>query len=520
MPEYMGAVPIVTLDMIRDSIMRARLAANAERKTEAAKRLDYYKGEQEEHLDMILSRQFKHPERLRLQKSFSNITRRIINEVSVVYKRAPQRHLTLNGKKVEGRIEETFQELYESARADAVLKKANRYTNLLNTIGIQAVWRNDRVELDILTPDIVNVVQDAMDPTRASAVIIEQRYADTVALEGPSNPFGASCLYIAWTLDSHMVFDEQGRARTDLANDTGSNPYGLIPIVFFRDSYPDSYFWNHGTDDLINAQDTLNVQLTELNQLIKMQSFSVPVIIGDAPPEGVTIDPSNFLSIPLGDATGKGQPDFKFVSPDPKIKDILEAIGETVRRIADDWGLSMDSFKLSGSPASGLSLKLSNLRLLERREDDVALYLDYEKELFDVMRAVHNAHAAPADQIPEKAEFSINFSEMEFPEDPTAEDARWITRIQQNIKTRAQWLMSVDSDIASAEDAEKILLANMESNARTKSALPAADAAGLMASLTGTKVKQDMAVSEDAPGAPQSAGAKKIPPMMDKGAKA
>jgi len=484
--ENLGAIPIVSLQMIRESIMRAKLAANAERKIESAKRLDYYRGDQEQHLMRVLAKQFKHPERLRLQPTFSNIVRRIINEVSVVYKRPAQRSLMINGKKVEGKGADAFSKMYENARADAVLKKVNRYTNLLNTIGVQAVWRNEAVALDVLTPDILNVVQNAMDPTQASAVIIEQGYADTVTLEGPSNPFGATSLFIAWTEESHQVFDEQGRPRPDLANESGANPYGMIPIVFFRDSYPDSYFWNEGSFDLINAQETLNVFLTELNQLVKMQSFSVPVIIGDAPPEGVTVDPSNFISIPLSDATaGKGQPDFKFVSPSPKIAEIIEVIREQVRRIADDWGLSMDSFKLSGSPASGLSLKLSNIRLIERREDDVALYMDYERELFNVMRAVWNAHCPGGEEIPDKAELSINFAELNFPEDPAAEDQRWITQINQNVRSRAQWLMSIDPDIKTDEEAVEKIESNMEINAKTRSALPSGDPSELIDALTG-----------------------------------
>lgn len=490
--EHFGAVPVVSLQMIRDSIMRARLAANSERKIESAKRIDYYRGDQEQHLERVLAKQFKHPERLRLQLSFSNIVRRIINEVSVVYKKSPQRFLTLNGKRLEGKGADSFSKMYEKARADAVLKKANRYTNLLNTLGVQAVWRDGCVQLDILTPDILNVVQNAVDPTQASAVIIEQGYADTVTLEGPANPFGAASLFISWTADAHMVFDEQGRPRPELGNKEGKNPYGLIPIVFFRDAYPDSYFWNEGSFDLINAQETLNVFLTELNQLVKFQSFSVPVIIGDAPPEGVTVDPSNFISIPLGDtAVSKGQPDFKFVSPSPKINEIIEVIRECVRRIADDYGLSMDSFKLSGSPASGLSLKLSNIRLVERREDDIALYMDYERELFKVMRAVHNAHCETVDEIPEKAEFGINFAELEFPEDPAAEDARWITHIGQNLKTREQWLMSIDPDIKTEADATAKIKGNMDLNAASRSALPGDDPASLVDTLTGKKKGPD-----------------------------
>jgi hypothetical protein len=468
MAESLGAIPVVTLELIQQSIMRARLAANADRKLEACKRLDYYKGDQLGHLDDVLREQFAHPEKLRLQKQFTNVVRRIINEVSVVYKRPPQRRLMRAGKPVEGPAAEAFQKLYEGARADAVMKKANRYTNLLQTIGLQVVWRNDRVELDILTPDILNVVQDPRDPTVAAAVVIEQAFADTVALEGPSNPYGARKLYIAWTPERHQVFDDQGTMRSDLANDAGNNPYKHIPIVWLRNEFPDGYFWNEGGQDLMNAQDAINVKLTYLNQLLKMQAFSIPVLVGEAPKGGITIDPSVYLEIPLADSVDRGQPDFKFVSPNPKIAEVLEAFKEDVRRICDDWGLSPESFKLSGTPSSGLSLKIQNIRLLERREDDVQLYADYERELFRVMRAVHNAHADSKQKLPEDAEIAVNFAELDFPEDPAAEDQRWVTRINQNVANRAQWLRAIDPDIKTDEEAEKRLKQNAELNSRTR----------------------------------------------------
>lgn len=502
MSDYIGAIPVVTLELIQQSIMRARLAGNTERKNECVKRLDYYKGDQLDHLDNVLREQFKHPEKLKLQKQFSNITRRIINEVSVVYKRAPQRRLMVKGKPVEGEPTERFQKLYENACADVVLKKVNRYTNLLQTVGVQVCWRNDRVELDILTPDILNVVQNPQDPTAASAVIIEQAFADTVMLDSPGNPYGATKLFIAWTPEQHQVFDQSGVQREDLANADGRNPYGIMPFVWFRAERPDGFFWNEGGADLIVAQEAVNVKLTYLNQLIKMQSFSIAVFTGN-PPEGVTVDPTNYVVLPLPDAADKGQPDFKFVTPDPKIKEVLEALAEDVRRIADDWGLSMSNFTLSGSPSSGLSLKLQNVRLIERREDDLPLYNDYEKQLFNVMRRVHNTHCAPKDKLPEDAEISVNFAELEFPEDPAAEDARWVTRINQNVVSRADWLRSIDPDIKSEEEAEKRLEEIAEFNSRTRGGMgdPAALAAALgMADPEGKKPKPGAPVKEEEDG--------------------
>lgn len=481
MAEHFGAIPILSMTLIQESIAKARLTANSQRKLEASKRLDYYKGDQLGHLDDVLNDQFKHPKRLRLQKEFSNIVKRLVDAVSVVYKQAPYRALVGADKKpLEGRPADAYAKMCEQAKINSIMKVSNRYANLLSTIGVQAVWRDEQLQLDVLTPDILNVVQDPINPTKAAAVIIEQSFPDTVTLESPGNPYGVSRLYVAWTNDGHMVYDQQGNALKGLANDAGINPYGMIPIVWMRDSYPSGYFWNESGQDLIVAQESLNVKLTELNQLIKMQSFSIPVIIGDPPSGGITVDPSNWISIPLADNISKGQPDFKFVSPDPKIADLLEAIKETVLRIADAWGVNPAEFKLQGSPSSGLSLKMQNIRLLERRQDDVELYNGYEKDLFRVMRAVWNAHVAPVDRIPEDAEISVNFAELQFPEDPTAEDARWITRINQNVVNRAQWLMAIDPDVQTVEEAE----AKLAENARINSASRGADMQSMENGLT------------------------------------
>ena len=470
MADQIGAIPVLSLTLIQQSIMRARLSANDNRKVEAAKRLDYYKGNQLHHLDAILNGQFAHPSRLKLQKQFSNIVRPIIDQVSMLYKRPPLRKLMRAGAEVDGPIADLYGDLQRNANMDAVMRTVNRYTNLLQTVAVMAVWRNERVELDILTPDILNVVQDPKDPTKAAAVIIEQAYGDSVALDDQANPYGVRKLYIVWTPQDHAVFNEQGTFMSELSNEERVNPYGLIPAAFFRDDLALGEFWGEGGDELVNAQEAINVKLTELNQLIKLQSFSIPVFVGDAPPEGITVDPSNFISIPLGDATGRGQPDFKFVSPDPKIGDLLGVIKEEVSRIAISYGISPEQFRLSGSPASGFALQVLNQRIDDKRENDAAIYRDAERDLFNAMRAVWNAHNPPARAIPEDVELTVDFTENEAPQDPAAEDARWLVRINNGIKSRADWLMAVDPDIKTKDEAIARLAENDAINAKTRRA--------------------------------------------------
>lgn len=473
MAENIGMVPLLSLSMIQESIMGAKLDYNSERKREARKRLDYYSGDQRRHTDDVMRAQFQNPERMRLQLEFSNITREIVDQVSMLYKKPAKRTLLVGGKPVSDEIAARYAEMTRVSQLDSVMKRVNRFTTLLNTVGVQVAWRKDCLCLDILTPDLVDVAQDPWDPTTAVAVLIYRSFYNTMSWDKAVNPYTDKILVVAWTAEQHMVFDNMGRRQPQLANDQGVNPYGMIPVAWFRDAHPMGCFFNDGSYDLVQAQESLNIKLTELNYLLKMQAFSVPVIIQDDTPGTVTIDPSVFVHIPLKSIPGAGQPDFKFVSPDPKVNELLEAIRDMTVRTARSWGISPDAFKLVGSATSGFALRMQNMRLLERREDDADIYAVAEQNLFRVMRAVWNAHSPEGAKIPEEAELSVDFTEPVFPEDPDAEQRRWESLVRQGLKSKADWLMEIDPDVKTLEEAEEKLRKNMEINARVAGSAPA-----------------------------------------------
>ena len=465
--QAVGPIPYLPISLVKESIVRGKMITNASRKREAEKRLDYYNSDVQEHLDDLLKGQFQHPTRLRLQPEWTNIVKPIINAVSMVYKSPAKRTVMQGDKPAPDAVQENYR-LMSGDQMDARLKHVNRMATLLGTVGTQAAWRNDRVELDVITPDVANVVQSPEDVTRAAAVIIEQAFPDSVVVEDATNPYASEKFFIVWTDAEHMVYNAQGRELPELANAEGINPYGIIPIAWARESEPQGRFWNECAYDLINAQDGLAVKLTSLNQLVKMQAFSLPVLKSSEKPESLTVDPSNFIYIPIGVGGKEQTGDFAFVSPDPKITELLDVIDKLVTRIAWSWGMSPEQFKLVGSPASGFALKMQNMRLLERREDDVDLYRAFEGDLFRVMRAVWNAHM-PGKAIPEDATLSINFAEPRYEDDPAVEDARWQLHVSQGLRSKAEWMMALDADIANEAEAIERLKHNQEVNTAAES---------------------------------------------------
>ena len=159
-PNFAG----LSMDKIQSSLHGARLDANNTRKLEAEKRLDYYWGDQARHLEDLLKQQFKNPERMLLQLEFSNITKEIIDQVSMVYKSHPNRVLLLNGEPAPEAQEKIYSEMLRQTNIDALMKVVNRFTNLLNTVGVQVVWRDNQLQLDVITPDTFDVIQDPMLP--------------------------------------------------------------------------------------------------------------------------------------------------------------------------------------------------------------------------------------------------------------------------------------------------------------------------------------------------------------------
>lgn len=385
--------------------LTARVKARAfeARKREAEKSLDYYWGNQKAYLEGLLDEHFGVDEAasLRKQAAFLNFVRRVTDEVSLIYKEAPKRIFSENPKG-----QALAEGIYKNARADLVLKHISAYAWLLGTVFLKIAFRRGQIELDVLTPDLVDVIQDGEDPTRAKALITAQTLYDTPGLEVE---------YTYWGEDGrHLKFDSWGKPKNIPGNPDGVNPYrdergeSVLPFVVFRRDFPDGRFFVEGMADLICAQDVINVKLTELSYLIKMQSFGQPVFKGmDDEHKQIAVGPGKPIRIPLH-AVAEGA-DFKYESPHGKIDEVWGFIKEFIALSANQHGLSPENFSLTGGVKSGFALSMEDRRLSERRDKDRDLYRLAEAELYSKIRLIHNTHR-PEAPLPE-GEFTVEFPE-------------------------------------------------------------------------------------------------------------
>ena len=434
---------------IRNLLLASRRAAAEDFKQNIEKRLDYYRDNQLPYLLELISEQFTHADPLAIQPHFFNIVKPIINETSMVYRSGARRTLIRNdGDEIEPKLFELWQNIQNTSRYDAVMKTVNRMVNLCGTVLVKPSFRNNSIRLDIITPNLVDIVQDDDDPTQANAISYI-RPATQTYIENYGQSKSLQIVIHYWDDERYLRISPNGEILDNPANPDGINPYGLLPFVRFTNQVPLDNFFVEGGDDLIIAQDNINIKLTQLNYLVKMQSFSVPVLIGYRGPEKITISPGKPIIVPLGSVSEQGEPDFHFETPNPQIGELIKLIENEIIRIFRAYGIGSADFSLQGEAKSGFAIVMENLKLLESRENELPFYEDGEEEMFEIIKRVWNYHSPylPAGhpfrgvKFPDDVHLQVSVNDISLPKPTSEEVAEWKFMFEHKLATPIDYLM-------------------------------------------------------------------------------
>ena len=146
-----------------------------------------------------------------------------------------------------------------------------------------------------------------------------------------------------------------------------------------------------------------------------------------------------------------------------------------VNSIINNYGISADQWSLNIQEMSGRALKIRSQALLETRTDQLPFYREFEAELFKVTRIVNNAHFSQ--KISDAAVFSVDFGEIDFPDDPE-DELRYDTKlINLGSMSLGQLYMKHNPDFKDEEEATAAALKNIKKLTKLRSENPALDEA-------------------------------------------
>lgn len=430
-----------------EQLVRTKSYAREQYQKSIAKLIDYYRGNQLVYLDELLKNQFVKSANLKQQPQVCNIVKPLIKQSAKVFQEG------VNVQFENPDQADIFKAVVPGLQMSLVT--IDRMVQLLKTAPVKVSFRRGQIKLDVMPGNIMAVEQSQDDYLEVDKVKYARDLVDT------TSPNKQETIYHYWTNTQYWRTTGDGtRLKFGDGPDAGravtTNNYGIIPFVFFREEIDPQLFWNYPDDTLISAQDNINIKLTELNYLFKMQGFSVWVAIDYKVKGRKTLDPSEVIEI---ETVRSDKADLKAVTPDAKMEELIRAIGEEFIRAAWHYGISPSQFTLQGEVKSGFALEMENVTLSDDIQNRKNIYTPLLGELYDLIRRVWNYHTQYSEdmlipdlqnkQLTEMPQFDIK--ELRQPMNPQEEQALWQFYLDNGLRDKADYEMYKNPDLTREE---------------------------------------------------------------------
>ena len=372
---------------------------------------DFYQGNTEEYTRQYFSQSLCS----KIPISNVNITKRIIDRISLVYMKPPKREYS----------DENVIEFFNGK--DFKMQRAERMTNLLEHILIKPTWRNGKIDYDIIMDF---EAQFGDDPLRPISYTYPLAMKASVLDDTPE-------LYAYWDAENTFIYDEHGKIQDDPDNPDHINPYGILPFVeCFRDGRPEySYLDTSPAADLIATNLEVNVSETNANANTMFQSFGYMYVNGSQIEKDtleVGQDKVSFLGI---DGT------MNIVSPPNTVEALASSIEHSYKLLAQNYHLNI-SFVEGTAAQSGVAIKLRNQELTDQRISDVIRWKELEYKLYEVETVLLNVEANRSTGELLKVDYQES---MEILSDKEQRE-KWDWELANGIIDTADIMMQIDPD--------------------------------------------------------------------------
>ena len=412
------------IDLIQESIKELKLHNAKKREDHIEKILDYYNGNDTAN---YISKMFSAAAFSEIPPVEVNITRRFINKMSRIYTIGANRN-----------VNDQYTAL--TVMKDARMKHIERMTRLCGTIATRVLWVDgDESSFDYRPIYFFHVFFDD-DPFMPSAIT----YPILQPVEDASMP--GKMEYAYWDAEKYVHMDENGSIIDEIPHS-----YGVLPFVFtHRENQTDS-FYVEGANDIINANEHINIAMTEMQLGLRFQMFGQPVMVGAEMGNKQRTGSDVTLELPEGSS-------YDIVAPKGNVEGVIENIKFLVELVAQNNHLWVQWSEQGGEVPSGISLMIKDLERTEDYQDDLALWKMYEEDIYNVERQIASSFGV---SLP--AELGLDFKEPEYPK--TVQDQiLWDKhRLELNLIDEVNLLKEYNNDLTN-EQAELIIASNKQRN--------------------------------------------------------
>ena len=405
-------------DVIKESLEFLKVHNHKQREHYVNKLLDYYSGN---NTAGYISDRFDLDAFREVPPYEANITKKFINKMSRIYTVGADRN-----------VNKVYDDL--TMLKDTKMKHIERMTRLVGTIAVRVMINeyNDRFFFDYQPVYYFHPFFDE-DPFKPVALTYPLMHNTADATDT------THMTYIHWNAQSYTIFNEDG----DILEQKNHN-YGMLPFVFTHREHQCDGFYVEGANDIVSANEHINITMTEMQLGLRFQMFGQPIVSGADLSSRQRFGSDVILELPA-DA------EYDIKSPAGDIEKVIENVKFQMELVAQNNHLFVQFAQDGGETPSGIALKIKDLERFEDYQDDLALWTLYEYKMYEVEKGIANAF-----NINLPNELKLDFNEPDYP--MTIQDQILFDnhRLQLNLVSPAELMVEYNKDLTLEEAEEKI----------------------------------------------------------------
>ena len=408
---------------VRESISRFKENNLAKMFKLRNKLVDYY---QYQSTEQYINKYFGGSLQQEIPLYTTNITKKIINRISMVYKDNPVR--MYNNEQNDDITDLMLRKNYK-------LKGMERIHNLVGTMLVHVLWNEAEEKLEYRPVLEYEVTLNPDNPMEIMSVLYPVEKTTDDIMQHQNDKF------IFWSKEHHYMIDSQNKITQ--INEDNVNPYGILPFVTIQPNTAIDEYFNIGEGaDIALANQQIDISMTMLQHHIRSAGGQM-FVSGRVDTDNIKLGLNKVVVIEDGS--------LGTVNNSTDIGAIMEGIKHQIQHICSNHHIAFD-FGIA-TQKSGVSIRLENLELLEARQDDVEKFRMVEKDIHKIEQKILETEMNLA--LPD--DFHVDFAEIDFP-DPDKEMAQWDWWIKNGIKDKIDYIMEHDPDrFESREEAIQFL---------------------------------------------------------------
>ena len=421
----MVTIPDLSRDTILGSLGESLNVIENRRAKDREYLLDYYEGM---NMDFYVKRFFGSESLSQVPIFTQNLTRRICKVRSMTYKRPPK--MTVDKK---------YLDFIDMSDLNSSRRQLEQLTFLLGTMAFRSRWDERKQKISY---DLIPFFEPIFLPGERSPVGV------MFAIENHGSSRLEKPWHAIWTEERdgvpgmHFLIDQNGNRQS--VNSSDINPYGVIPVVFTHRYKPMRDWYSEGASDVIRADLSVSVAMTELSLAVRFGAIGIKFITGVDDASRIEIGVDKILYLPEGS-------NFGVTAPSGSLTDIIDSTRFMVEATLNNNHIRIKFADTHGNAPSAESLKIMEYENYDERTASTEdTWRPFEKRRFEIDKAIIEAKT----NIKIKDDYRVDFLEPDYPMSVDQEINYWNWKFDKGLATPKDWFDYMNPD-ASEEDRSK-----------------------------------------------------------------